>query len=98
MKAAPLALLAAALLELAPAGARAPDPPPAPGPAVSASPTSAPTTPPSSPQIALRLSYMLGPGAQRCPSEKAFRDEVAAKMGYDPFTTYDVPEAVVITL
>jgi hypothetical protein len=49
------------------------------------------------PQIALRLSYVLGPGAQRCPSEQTFRDEVARKMGYDPFTP-SAPERVVITL
>jgi hypothetical protein len=76
MRAAPPALLAAALLTLAPAEAHGKDPPP---------------------QIALRLSYIRGPGAQHCPSKETFRDEVAAKLGYDPFTP-DAPERVVITL
>src|SRR4051812_23491234 len=88
MRDAPLALLTAALV-LMPRAARAADPPPlAPAP-----PASAPTSPP----IALRLTYNRSLGAQRCPSEQVFRDEVAAKMGYDPFTA-NVPESVVITL
>jgi hypothetical protein len=49
------------------------------------------------PQIALRLSYVLGPGAQNCPPEQALHDEVARRMGYDPFTL-DAPDRVVATL
>jgi hypothetical protein len=74
MRAASLALRAAALLALAPAAARAADPPAADPPAV------------DPPQITLRLSYNLGPGAQNCPPEQALHDEVARRMGYDPFT------------
>lgn len=34
---------------------------------------------------ASRLVYARGPGAEECPDEAAFRQEVAARLGYDPF-------------
>jgi hypothetical protein len=48
-------------------------------------------------QITLRLSYILGPGAKNCPPEQALHDEVARRMGYDPFTP-DAAARVVATL
>jgi hypothetical protein len=76
MRAALLALLAAALLALAPGAAHADDPPP---------------------QVALRLTYILGPGAENCPPEQVLHDEVARRMGYDPFTA-DAPDRIVANL
>jgi hypothetical protein len=35
-----------------------------------------------------RLVYARGPGAESCPDEAAFRREVAARLGYDPFFPY----------
>jgi hypothetical protein len=49
------------------------------------------------PQVALRLTYVLGPGAKNCPPEQALHDEVARRMGYDPFTA-EALEHVVATL
>src|SRR5690349_20647822 len=93
MRAASLALLAAALLALAPAVGRADDPP-APGPAASAPPAAALSP---RPRIAIRLSYVLGAGTQNCPPEQALHDEVARRMGYDPFTS-DAPDRVIVTV
>ena len=76
MRAVSIALLAAALLPLAPAAARGGEPPP---------------------QIAIRLSYILGPGTKSCPPEKFLHDEVARRMGYDPFTP-DAADQVVTRL
>jgi hypothetical protein len=49
------------------------------------------------PRINVRLSYLRGPGAQSCPPEQALHDEVATRMGYDPFTP-DAPDRIVATL
>jgi hypothetical protein len=35
-----------------------------------------------------RLVYARGAGAEKCPDEDAFRKEVAARLGYDPFFPY----------
>jgi hypothetical protein len=76
MRAAPLALIAAALLTLAPTAAKAADPP----------------------ESAVRLSYVVvGPGTKRCPSEQTLHDEVARRMGFDPFKL-DAPDRIVATL
>ncbi len=47
----------------------------------------APPSPPSA-----RLVYSLGTGTDRCPDEDAFRSEVSARLGVDPFH----PEAAVV--
>ena len=76
MRDATLSLVAAAFLMLAPALARAADPPP---------------------RIAIRLSYIRDRGAEHCPPEQTLHDEVAIRMGYDPFTP-DAPDRIVATL
>jgi len=37
------------------------------------------------PRVSLRLDYARAPGAEVCPTEGALHDEVARRMGYDPF-------------
>jgi hypothetical protein len=37
------------------------------------------------PRASLRLEYSRGPGGEACPAEGALHDEVARRMGYDPF-------------
>ncbi len=39
----------------------------------------------AAPRPAVRLSYSLGAGAERCPTEEALREAVAARLGRDPF-------------
>lgn len=73
--------LFAVLLALVPSPARGDDPPPA----------------IDRPHIAIRLSYNLGPGTKSCPPEQVLHDEVARRMGYDPFTP-DAADRVVTTL
>jgi hypothetical protein len=80
MRAARLALLAAALLTLTAAAAHADDPPAS-----------------DRPHIAIRLGYNLGLGTKSCPPEQTLHDEVARRMGYDPFTP-DAADRVVTTL
>jgi hypothetical protein len=76
MRAAFLPLIAAVLLALVPAAARADDPP----------------------ETAVRLSYVVvGPGTKSCPPEQALHDEVARRMGFDPFKP-DAPDRIVATL
>lgn len=71
-----LALLAVVLAP-ALAGAQAPEPAAgaqAPGPAAARPAT-----------VAVQLELVLGPGAERCPGEAMLRQEVARRIGYDPF-------------
>jgi hypothetical protein len=51
----------------------------------------------SPPQIAIRLTYILGPGTKSSPPEQTLHDEVARRMGYDPFVP-DAADRVVTTL
>jgi hypothetical protein len=37
------------------------------------------------PRVSVRLDYQRGPGGAACPAEELLRDEVARRMGYDPF-------------
>jgi hypothetical protein len=37
------------------------------------------------PRASLHLEYARGPGGEACPAEGALHDEVARRMGYDPF-------------
>src|SRR5580704_15613275 len=37
------------------------------------------------PRVSVRLEYQRGPGGAACPAEETLRDEVARRMGYDPF-------------
>jgi hypothetical protein len=49
------------------------------------------------PREAVRLSYDVGPGLKTCPPEQTLHDEVARRMGYDPFTP-DALDRIVATL
>lgn len=50
------------------------------------------------PETAVRLSYIVvGPGTRSCPPEQALHDEVARRMGFDPFKP-DAPDRIVATL
>lgn len=50
------------------------------------------------PETAVRLSYVVvGPGTRSCPPEQALHDEVARRMGFDPFKP-DAPDRIVATL
>src|SRR5262245_16846140 len=49
------------------------------------------------PRVAVRLDYLRRPGAMTCPPEQTLHDEVATRMGYDPFTL-DAPDRIVATL
>src|SRR5262249_55117823 len=37
-----------------------------------------------------RLVYLRGQGTEACPDERALEDAVAARLGYDPFSTWAV--------
>jgi hypothetical protein len=69
-------VIAAALLTLTPAAARADDPPP---------------------EVAVRLSYSVSPGIKYCPPEQTLHDEVARRMGFDPFKP-GAPDRIVAKL
>ena len=45
------------------------------------------------PPRAVRLDYLRGPGAERCPGEQAFRDAVGAKVARDFFAASPPPPA-----
>ena len=67
-----------ALLAVAPVRAASPPPP-----------KLAPAPPPR----AVRLDYIRGPGAERCPGEQAFRDAIGAAVARDLFATSPPPLA-----
>jgi hypothetical protein len=53
----------------------------------------------AAPPRAVRLDYVLRPGAERCPGEQAFRDAVGAKVARDLFAALPPPSAhLVVTL
>ena len=53
----------------------------------------------SPPPRAVRLDYLRGPGAERCPGEQAFRDAIGAAVARDFFATSPVPlERLVVKL
>lgn len=80
MRPASLALLLFAVLAASPARAQG-TAPPEPAPRVLHPPPRAP--------ISARLDYRLGPGGADCPGVDYLRQEIARRMGYDPFA----PEA-----
>jgi hypothetical protein len=45
------------------------------------------------PPRAVRLDYVRGPGAERCPGEQAFRDAIGAKVARDLFAAASPPSA-----
>jgi hypothetical protein len=55
-----------------------------------------PARAPSPPPRAVRLDYVRGPGAERCPGEQAFKDAVGAKVARDFFATIPKPSALLM--
>jgi hypothetical protein len=58
-------------------------------PTPAASPTPTPTPTPT-----VRLRYQRGPGAERCPEESELRNQIAARLGYDPIREQATNEIV----
>src|SRR5690349_9024452 len=63
------------------------------GPLARAADSPPPARVPSPPPRAVRLDYIRGPGAERCPGEQAFRDAIGATVARDLFATSPPPLA-----
>ena len=50
------------------------------------------------PPPAVRLDYVRGPGAQRCPGEQAFRDAIGAKVARDLFAAVPPPSVRLVVM
>src|SRR4051812_410385 len=69
-----------------------------PPPARAAEPSPPARAPSPSPPRAVRLDYVRGLGAERCPVEQAFRDAIGAKVARDLFAATPKPSARLVVM